>query len=1123
MPPPVSVGVHNLHAKGHVSVEQDLRVSVIEEHVPNEGVLIDGLLIKDGMIASSGSIPDPLAVNTILERTSGNGVSIEGAVVKDGKLLVGEAAINTETAPNVELHVQSTGDATVWIEADTNNVTETDNPHLVFTQDGAMVRYDIGISGASNEWVFRASATPALSGASVWQFIAGETYSSSTPGTLPIVDGGAPVILFQIREDTGFVSLDPTMTLQADALQADAIVERTTNSGVTAEGVLVKDSYVQADNSNTAEASSNTNTFLRGNTSTASGWIALAAGPSSGGGDRVVMGHLSTNVGATLAAHNGALSAWASLHLGANIAGADTFLHGINVECDSANGFQTDLINERTSTAGVTIDGLLIKDTFIKSTNPNTGAMNTTILTRGSGSGSYYPAAAFGNNSGGGFITLGNHLGTQPAITAMDSALSGGTDMYINLSGGAKTIIGGGVQPVQMTGSAGLQVDCIDEYTTSAGVTIKSDLHVTGALTTNGISTASEDVLTVVGTALSLTTDWSRINVATGDTLPTLLTDPHFTLAVGTEGQRKSIMLDETFLNTDTATIQCATSQTTALHHETYYTLSNESNTLHLFFKNGNWEPWHGIEANEAVVHKDVHRLDGGTTQSIFWQGSMASDDGKRYGGVFDDHVLVVWRVDAHATVEEVRIDTTTGFFSTTVGGSDNVSSTMNNDIILVGSGATASAGEVAVLRRTPSTNAWVKDILIPNPSATTKFGWQPQISEVRADNTCTFIASSNLRTEIFELDLSAAVTTHSHTVTFTAALSAGSVKKVTALSADGLMMAHQVITGQISVYRNIAGTWTLQQSGLMSASSRLPVKFDFNANTMLVGDESAGASSNGSITRFKRDVITNQYSLEETFWTDEPNNAETGHESLFAMSFDGLKFTGITNRSGANWVVRTYQRADLNSNFETSQSVADQVFTENTFGSMSGDGSLLLITTVNVDWDDWWINAWKTKGTAKHTAPQFSRADDDNTLHGNLITDGSLSFDAGTNTLDTIVNATTWTVSPVLTANLSTTGSSEQYVKFSQIGDQVIGSFSITGLKEVAAATTCVMSFTVPVAHGISKGCIGSAGIQLTGTGWIAGAVVVIGGNASVRWEAMVGGSTTIQTLVVSLNYVIS
>ena len=56
-----------------------------------------------------------------------------------------------ETSPSYNLHISSTGDAALFLEADTNNVGEGDNPFIKLSQDNTVVQSIIGLCGATDK------------------------------------------------------------------------------------------------------------------------------------------------------------------------------------------------------------------------------------------------------------------------------------------------------------------------------------------------------------------------------------------------------------------------------------------------------------------------------------------------------------------------------------------------------------------------------------------------------------------------------------------------------------------------------------------------------------------------------------------------------------------------------------------------------------------------------------------------------------------------------------------------------------------------------------------------------------------------------------------------------------
>ncbi len=61
----------------------------------------------------------------------------------------GDVGIGT-TSPGNNLHIKSLADAAIYLEADTDNVTESDNSFIKFSQDGAILNGLIGFSGGAN-------------------------------------------------------------------------------------------------------------------------------------------------------------------------------------------------------------------------------------------------------------------------------------------------------------------------------------------------------------------------------------------------------------------------------------------------------------------------------------------------------------------------------------------------------------------------------------------------------------------------------------------------------------------------------------------------------------------------------------------------------------------------------------------------------------------------------------------------------------------------------------------------------------------------------------------------------------------------------------------------------------
>jgi len=74
------------------------------------------------------------------------GMVLSGSTIAmDGQLLVGPGAATTHN-----IHVRSATDASIYLEADTNNTPESDNVFIKMTQDGNLVRSIFGLTGADD-------------------------------------------------------------------------------------------------------------------------------------------------------------------------------------------------------------------------------------------------------------------------------------------------------------------------------------------------------------------------------------------------------------------------------------------------------------------------------------------------------------------------------------------------------------------------------------------------------------------------------------------------------------------------------------------------------------------------------------------------------------------------------------------------------------------------------------------------------------------------------------------------------------------------------------------------------------------------------------------------------------
>ena len=75
-----------------------------------------------------------------------NNKFVDGTTTTDAVYTTGNVGIGT-TNPSSLLHLASTGDAVLTIEADTDNVDENDNPKLLLKQDGGIVNARLSLAG----------------------------------------------------------------------------------------------------------------------------------------------------------------------------------------------------------------------------------------------------------------------------------------------------------------------------------------------------------------------------------------------------------------------------------------------------------------------------------------------------------------------------------------------------------------------------------------------------------------------------------------------------------------------------------------------------------------------------------------------------------------------------------------------------------------------------------------------------------------------------------------------------------------------------------------------------------------------------------------------------------------
>lgn len=221
---------YNLHVRGSTSSEVNMG---IENQNANGYSIIrfrndagsEAVLFHNGSTRSA----DGGAGSTTL-RNDGSGDLILTSTSADLVLQPNGRNVGIGTAaPSQLLHVSSTtaGDANLLIEADTDNNNESDNPSIVFQQDGGAVTGRVGFTG-----------------------LLGETYTNSLANAIHMGTDGAfdlqlytnAVARLTIDEngDAGFGTNAPSTTLQVEDNQIDAILRVENNStDADADGIGV--------------------------------------------------------------------------------------------------------------------------------------------------------------------------------------------------------------------------------------------------------------------------------------------------------------------------------------------------------------------------------------------------------------------------------------------------------------------------------------------------------------------------------------------------------------------------------------------------------------------------------------------------------------------------------------------------------------------------------------------------------------------------------------------------------------------------------------------------------------------------------------------------------------------
>ena len=173
----------------------------------------------------SGLSTDPLE----LVYYQGRGVNIGSGASKNlGAAAIKLGGVDNTVESGYMLHLESTADAAILIEADTDNVTEGDNPKIRFRQDGGAVEAQIMLT-ANNDFLI----DQIYSGEDILFGFAGVTKGTMTnAGNLTMT--GNVTAYSDERLKTNIETLDPKKTLQMRGVSFE-------KEGVQGSGVIAQE------------------------------------------------------------------------------------------------------------------------------------------------------------------------------------------------------------------------------------------------------------------------------------------------------------------------------------------------------------------------------------------------------------------------------------------------------------------------------------------------------------------------------------------------------------------------------------------------------------------------------------------------------------------------------------------------------------------------------------------------------------------------------------------------------------------------------------------------------------------------------------------------------------------
>ncbi len=215
-----AVQTHTLDVRDELSVQNRIRTDVIDEQTAGSGVIIDGVLLKDGVVVG-GSSPDPLLVNVITERTGGSGVTIEGVLHEDGEVIVTDVSnatsgatgsIRTTGGIGVVQDVYSEGSVTAETALVTDLISERTGAAGV-TIDGVIIKdSDLIYPQPRADFHVSASAATTITDMVTFFPVAGTTTNSVSHAEFTHANNSFTYTGTRTRMATGTVSICTTET-----------------------------------------------------------------------------------------------------------------------------------------------------------------------------------------------------------------------------------------------------------------------------------------------------------------------------------------------------------------------------------------------------------------------------------------------------------------------------------------------------------------------------------------------------------------------------------------------------------------------------------------------------------------------------------------------------------------------------------------------------------------------------------------------------------------------------------------------------------------------------------------------------------------------------------------------